>query len=60
MSRIPDAFIDDLIARTDIVEVVNARVPLKRQGREYAACCPFHDERTPSFKIGRASCRERV
>ena len=51
MSRIPDAFIDDLIARTDIVEVVNARVPLKRQGREYAACCPFHDERSPSFTV---------
>lgn len=51
MSRIPDAFIDDLLARTDIVEVVNARVPLKRQGREYAACCPFHDERTPSFTV---------
>ena len=51
MSRIPDAFIDDLLARTDIVEVINARVPLKRQGREYAACCPFHDERTPSFTV---------
>ncbi|MGO1892057.1 MAG: DNA primase [Luteimonas sp.] len=51
MSRIPDAFIDDLLARTDIVEVVNARVPLKRQGKEYAACCPFHDERSPSFTV---------
>lgn len=51
MSRIPDAFIDDLLARTDIVEVINARVPLKRQGREYAACCPFHDERSPSFTV---------
>ncbi|HLS83520.1 MAG TPA: DNA primase [Arenimonas sp.] len=51
MARIPDAFIDDLLARTDIVEVVSARVPLKRQGREYAACCPFHDERTPSFTV---------
>ncbi|NLG59974.1 MAG: DNA primase, partial [Gammaproteobacteria bacterium] len=51
MSRIPDAFIDDLLARTDIVEVISARVPLKRQGREYAACCPFHDERTPSFTV---------
>src|SRR5690554_1014764 len=51
MSRIPDAFIDDLLARTDIVEVVNARLPLKRQGKEYAACCPFHDERSPSFTV---------
>ncbi|NZA27313.1 DNA primase [Luteimonas sp. SJ-92] len=51
MARIPDAFIDDLLARTDIVEVVGARVPLKRQGKEYAACCPFHDERSPSFTV---------
>ncbi|MEZ0471399.1 DNA primase [Luteimonas salinilitoris] len=51
MARIPDAFIDDLLARTDIVEVIGARVPLKRQGKEYAACCPFHDERSPSFTV---------
>lgn len=51
MARIPDAFIDDLLARTDIVEVVNARVPLKRQGKEYSARCPFHDERSPSFTV---------
>lgn len=49
--RIPDAFIDDLVARTDIVEVIGARVPLKRAGREYQARCPFHDERTPSFTV---------
>lgn len=51
MARIPDAFIDDLLARTDIVEVIGARVPLKRQGREYSARCPFHDERSPSFTV---------
>ena len=51
MARLPDAFIDDLLARTDIVEVVNARVPLKRQGKEYAARCPFHDERSASFTV---------
>ena len=51
MARIPDAFIDDLLARTDIVEVVQQRVPLKRQGKEYAARCPFHDERSPSFTV---------
>ncbi|WP_129134828.1 DNA primase [Luteimonas sp. YGD11-2] len=51
MARIPDAFIDDLLARTDIVEVVGARVPLKRKGREFSAPCPFHDERTPSFYV---------
>lgn len=51
MARIPDAFIDDLLARTDIVEVVGSRVPLKRQGKEYAARCPFHDERSASFTV---------
>jgi DNA primase len=51
MARLSDAFIDDLLARTDIVEVVNARVPLKRQGKEYSARCPFHDERSPSFTV---------
>jgi len=51
VARLPDAFIDDLLARTDIVEVVGARVPLKKQGRDYAARCPFHDERSPSFTV---------
>jgi DNA primase len=51
MSRIPDAFIDEVLARTDIVELIESRVPLKRAGREYHACCPFHDERTPSFTV---------
>ena len=51
MARIPDAFIDDLIARTDIVELIGSRVPLKRAGREYHGLCPFHDERTPSFTV---------
>ena len=51
MARIPDAFIDDLLARTDIVEVIGSRVPLKRQGKEYSARCPFHDERSPSFTV---------
>lgn len=54
MARIPDAFIDDLLARSDLVEVIGARVPLKRQGKEYSACCPFHDERTPSFTVSPA------
>ncbi|HVF34104.1 MAG TPA: DNA primase [Candidatus Saccharimonadia bacterium] len=51
MGRIPDSFLDDLLARTDIVEVIEARVPLKRAGREHRANCPFHDERTPSFWV---------
>lgn len=52
--RIPQSFIDDLIARADIVEVINTRVPLKKKGREYTACCPFHNEKTPSFTVSEA------
>ena len=48
---IPQSFIDDIVARADIVEIINARVPLKRAGREYRACCPFHQEKTPSFWV---------
>ena len=51
MGRIPRQFIDELIARTDIVELIGARVPLKKSGREYKACCPFHTEKTPSFWV---------
>ncbi|NJD30942.1 MAG: DNA primase [Gammaproteobacteria bacterium] len=51
MGRIPQHFIDELIARTDIIEVIGSRVQLKRAGREYKACCPFHDEKTPSFTV---------
>ncbi|MGB1109182.1 MAG: CHC2 zinc finger domain-containing protein, partial [Gammaproteobacteria bacterium] len=49
--RIPPTFIDELLARVDIVDVIDARVPLKRAGREYKACCPFHGEKTPSFTV---------
>ncbi len=49
--RIPQEFIDDLVARADIVEIVGRRVELKKAGREYKACCPFHDEKTPSFTV---------
>jgi len=49
--RIPQSFIDDLLTRTDIVEVIDERVPLKKAGREYKACCPFHNEKTPSFTV---------
>ena len=49
--RIPQAFIDDLVGRADIVELIGTRVPLKKAGREYRACCPFHDEKTPSFWV---------
>ena len=49
--RIPDSFLDELVARSDIVEVISARVPLKKAGREYKACCPFHNEKSPSFWV---------
>ncbi|HWJ06322.1 MAG TPA: DNA primase [Steroidobacteraceae bacterium] len=51
MARIPQHFIDELVARTDIVEVIGSRVQLKKAGREYKACCPFHDEKSPSFWV---------
>ena len=51
MARIPDNFIQDLLARTDLVELIDARVPLKKTGRNYSACCPFHQEKTPSFTV---------
>jgi DNA primase len=51
MSRIPQSFIDELLDRVDIVEVVDHRVKLKKTGKNYSACCPFHDEKTPSFTV---------
>lgn len=49
--RIPREFIDQLLTRVDIVDVIGSRVPLKKAGREYMACCPFHNEKTPSFTV---------
>src|ERR1700732_4971048 len=49
--RIPQAFIDEVVARSDVVEVIGARVPLKKAGREFKACCPFHNEKSPSFWV---------
>ncbi|MCC5827415.1 DNA primase [Alkalimonas sp.] len=49
--QIPRQFIDDLLARTDIVELIDQRVPLKKKGRNHSACCPFHNEKTPSFTV---------
>ena len=49
--RIPQPFIDEVVARSDIVEIIGARVPLKKAGREFRACCPFHNEKTPSFWV---------
>ena len=50
-TKIPSSFIDAVLARTDIVELVGGRVPLRKAGRDYKACCPFHEERTPSFTV---------
>ena len=49
--RIPHSFIDDLVARADIVDVIGRRVNLVKAGRDYKAPCPFHDEKTPSFTV---------
>jgi DNA primase len=51
MARIPQAFIDELLARADIVEVIGARVALKKAGANYKGLCPFHGEKTPSFTV---------
>ncbi|MDA0149963.1 DNA primase [Vibrio sp. LaRot3] len=49
--HIPRSFIDDLLARLDIVDIIDARVKLKKKGKNYSACCPFHNEKTPSFSV---------
>ena len=49
--QIPRHFIDELLARTDIVELIDHRVPLKKAGKNYQACCPFHNEKSPSFTV---------
>lgn len=51
MGLIPQSFVEDLLSRLDIVDVISARVPLKKTGRNYMACCPFHNEKTPSFSV---------
>jgi len=49
--RIPQSFIDELLNRIDVVDVIDARVPLKKAGSNYKACCPFHTEKSPSFTV---------
>lgn len=51
--RIPESFIDDVLLRTDIVDLIDTRVKLKKAGKNYTACCPFHREKTPSFTVSR-------
>ena len=48
---IPQHFIDDLLTRVDIVDIVDSSVALKKAGRDFKACCPFHDEKSPSFTV---------
>jgi DNA primase len=48
---IPQNFIDDLLSRVDIVDVIDKRVKLRKTGKNYTACCPFHQEKTPSFSV---------
>lgn len=49
--KIPQSFIEDLLARTDIVDLIDGRVRLKKAGKNYQACCPFHNEKSPSFSV---------
>ncbi|GED21357.1 DNA primase [Halomonas halmophila] len=49
--QIPQRFIDDLLARTDVVDIVSERVKLKKAGRNHSGLCPFHQEKSPSFTV---------
>lgn len=49
--RIPQTFVDELLDRVDLVELIDSRVKLRKSGKNYIACCPFHDEKTPSFSV---------
>jgi DNA primase len=51
LAPIPQEFINELLARIDIVQLIDARVPLRKKGKNYIACCPFHTEKTPSFTV---------
>jgi len=48
---IPESFIQELLNRVDVVEVVDRKVQLKKAGANFVACCPFHKEKTPSFSV---------
>ena len=53
-TKIPREFIDELLARIDIVEIINSRLSLKKAGKDFKACCPFHNENTPSFTVSQS------
>ena len=48
---IPESFISELLNRVDVVDIIDKRVPLKKAGANFVACCPFHQEKTPSFSV---------
>jgi len=48
---IPESFINELLNRVDVVDIIDKRVPLKKAGANFVACCPFHQEKTPSFSV---------
>ncbi|MCK2150536.1 MULTISPECIES: DNA primase [Marinobacter] len=48
---IPQRFVEDLLDRLDLAELIGSRITLKKAGANYKACCPFHDEKTPSFNV---------
>lgn len=48
---IPQRFVEDLLDRVDLAELIGSRITLKKAGANYKACCPFHDEKTPSFNV---------
>ncbi len=52
--RIPREFIDELLVRVDIVDLIDSHVPLKKTGNNYVARCPFHTEKTPSFSVSQS------
>ena len=49
--KIPRAFIDEVLARTSLVDVIDSHVSLTKRGKNHIACCPFHHEKTPSFNV---------
>ncbi|MEX2480498.1 MAG: DNA primase [Gammaproteobacteria bacterium] len=51
--RLPEHFIDDLLSRVDIVDLIESHLPLRKAGRDFQALCPFHGEKTPSFTVSR-------
>ena len=64
MAKLPESFIDNLLSRIDLVEIIGTRVALKKQGKDYSARCPFHDDHRPSLRVrienGAATARRTV